>query len=117
MLTEAEERWLELRKNLCTLCEWNLYDNPCVRYGRAGETGKCKGFEPRNVGSDDYRDAAEFEARVAEKLAKSICVVCPENKNGRCTTRQNYAQRADIEACRMRHARIAVEEEIDSEKS
>ena len=116
MLTEAEIEWLERRKNLCSRCGWSLYGNPCIRLGRAGETGKCKGFAPRELGGNDFRDAAEFEARVAEKLAKSICVVCPDNKNGSCQTRQNYPQRADIEACRMRHARIAAEAEMDAPK-
>lgn len=114
MLTEAEIEWLRRRESLCERCG----KKQTCGFPKAGNIVKCSccWFEEKASGNDDYRDAAEFEARVAEKLAKSICVVCPENKNGRCPTRQNYAQRADIEACRMRHARIAVEKEMDSEK-
>lgn len=68
MLTEAELRWVEETRHLCKRCEWNLWDNPCIRYGRLGMEGSCPGFSPRNL-EHDFRDAAEFEARVAAKLA------------------------------------------------
>ena len=94
MLTDAEKEWLE--------------DRDTIQFA----TGNFLHASYLKNERDDYRDAAEFEARVAEKLAKSICVVCPENKNGRCPTRNKHPQRADIEACRMRHARLAAEEEM-----
>ena len=108
MLTEEEKRWLERRKNLCTRCEWNLYDNPCIRYGRAGETGKCKGFESREVGSDDYRDAAEFEARVQKWLMYQCEKVfhCKEVSGGFMPSRETM----------LMFARLAVEEEMESSK-
>lgn len=96
MLTDAEKQWLEDRDAI-QFATGNFLHDPYLKNEY-----------------DDYRDAAEFEARVAEKLAKSICVVCPDNKNGSCQTRQNYPQRADIEACRMRHARIAAEAEMEA---
>lgn len=117
MLTEAEERWLARRKNLCGRCEWNLYGNPCVKYGRAGEIGTCRGFEPREVGSDDYRDAAEFEARVAEKLARDICFRCPDRYNEICPKGIGYFRlKLGIASCGMKHARLAAEEEMESSK-
>lgn len=109
MLTDAEKGWLERRKNLCTRCEWNLYDNPCIRYGRAGETGKCKGFEPREVGSENYRDAAEFESRVSENLARDICFRCPDRYNEICPI--------GIASCGMKHARLAAEAEMDAQSN
>lgn len=123
MLSEQEKEWLERRKNLCGRCFIESYCSIELHHGV--HTEECWNWRPC-VNSDggmqkhafyvDFRDAAEFEARVAEKLAKSICVVCPDNKNGSCQTRQNYPQRADIEACRMRHARIAAEAEMDAPK-
>lgn len=115
MLSEQEKEWLERRKNLCGRCVKRSFCRTGKTHGY--NTEACRFWEiktPNGYINNDFRDAAEFEARVAEKLAKSICVVCSENKNGRFTTRQNYTQRADIEACRMRHARIAVESEAIS---
>lgn len=72
MLDKKTLEWLELRKNLCTRC--------CKRgWCRAGarhnfNTTKCRFFEMPAPGSiirslsEDYRDAAIFEARVAKKL-------------------------------------------------
>ena len=113
MLTEAEIEWLERRKNLCVRCVKRSHCRTGKTHGY--NTESCRFWEiktPNGYINDNFRDAAEFEARVAEKLAKSICVVCPENKNGRCPTRNKHPQRADIEACRMRHARLAAEEEM-----
>lgn len=66
MLTEAELRWVEETRHLCKRCEWCLWDNPCILYGRIGMD--CPGFSPRNL-EHDFRDAAEFEARVAAYIA------------------------------------------------
>ena len=118
MLTETEKEWLERRKNLCTRCEWNLYDNPCIRYGRAGETGKCKGFEPREVGSENYRDAAEFESRVSENLARDICFRCPDRYNEICPKGIGYFRlKLGIASCGMKHARLAAEAEMDAQSN
>lgn len=68
MLTEAELKWIEETRHLCNRCGWNLWNNPCVQYGRMGMEEDCPGFSPRNL-EHDFRDAAEFEARVAAKLA------------------------------------------------
>ena len=109
MLTEEEKRWLERRKNLCTRCEWNLYDNPCIRYGRAGETVTCKGFEPREVGSDDYRDAAVFEARVQKQLMYQYEKVfqCKEVSCGFLPSRETM----------LMFARLAAEAEMDAQSN
>ena len=114
MLTETELKWVKETRHLCNRCEWNLYDNPCVRYGRLGMGERCPGFSPRNL-EHDYRDAAEFEARVAVYLAKSPCLTCPDNP--RNCPRENTPEkgRPFLEACRMKHARIAVEQEMEQE--
>ena len=41
MLTETELKWVKETRHLCNRCEWNLYDNPCVRYGRLGMGEMC----------------------------------------------------------------------------
>jgi hypothetical protein len=76
MLTEEEIKWVEETKHLCNRCEWNLWDNPCIQYGRLGMEESCPGFSPRNL-EHDYRDAAEFEARVAveqEMEQEALCL-------------------------------------------
>ena len=60
----------------------------------------------------NYKDAAEFEARVAVYLAKSPCLTCPSSIYGNCETRKTARGREVIEACRLKHARLAVEEEM-----
>ena len=55
---------------------------------------------------------AEFWQRAAVKLAKSICLECPDNK-GNCPRRGiEQHGREYVEACRMKHARLAVEAEM-----
>lgn len=106
MLTNAEKEWLERRKNLCARCEWNLYGNPCVRYGRAGKTGKCKGFDSRGIGFNDYRDAAELEARVQKWLMYQYENVfqCKDVSGGFMPSRETM----------LMFARLAAEEEMES---
>ena len=58
MLTQQEKDWLERRKNLCSRCEFCLYDNPCVRYGTKGKSGRCEGFWPRNMDGDRPKPCA-----------------------------------------------------------
>lgn len=118
-LSEAEKDWLEERKNICNRCVKSSWCRTGEKHGY--NTESCRFWElkvPNKsilLGSltEDFRDAAEFEARVAVLLAKSICFVCPNNKGGGCSTKNNSSDRACIEACRMRHARLAAEAEMD----
>ena len=66
MLTEQEKKWLEKRNFRCSYC---------IHY-KGGIEGICfwcpdrKKFETSAYSLvPDYRDAAEFEARVAERVA------------------------------------------------
>lgn len=62
----------------------------------------------------DYMDAAEFEARVAEKLATVICAGCEDfNKKNVCPL--TIYQARGICECRMKHARLAVERAMIAE--
>lgn len=59
-------------------------------------------------------DAAEFEARVAVKLATVICGGCEDfNKKNVCPLA--IYQATGIYECRMKHARLAVEQEMIAE--
>ena len=62
---------------------------------------------------DDFHDAAEFEARVAEKLARNICIYCPDALARKsCPSAFEYPRRTG-ESCRLMHARLAAEAEMD----
>lgn len=56
-------------------------------------------------------DAAEFEARVAKKMATVICGECEEfNKKPNCPI--SIYQAHGLYECRMKHARLSVEAEM-----
>lgn len=75
------------------------------------ECVNCRYF-PQTEG--DFRDAAEFEARVSEKLATVICAGCEDfNKKNVCPLA--IYQASGIYECRMKHARLAVEREMIAE--
>ena len=113
MLTEAEKKWLEKRKpptvkpwcttaddNFCSHCK--QYDIDCVPWFR--NTGDC----PTHRGGD-FRDAAEFEARVAKRLL----LLMPCAGVGECV---EPATTLTCDACHLKHARLAVEAEMEKEK-
>lgn len=98
MLTERERKWLKQRDR--NLFSFGLY------------LAFTPGMSPALI---DYRDAAEFEARVAEKLTLEEPCPLPENADlDDCP----YFTEDDGSAfscrwCRLKRARIAVEEEMD----
>jgi hypothetical protein len=127
MLTEAEKKWLEERKpptqkpwtttaddNFCRTCK--KYNIDCVPWFR--NTVDC----PTDQGGH-FRDAAEFEARVAAKLSiredrLTPCILDPNPEtHGECKQwhfywRNSYAVYCGCAACRLKYARLAVEEEM-----
>ena len=118
MLNEKTLEWLKRRKNLCTRC----YKKDWCKTGAKHNfnTTKCRFWEFTAPGRitgmvfEDYRDAAEFEARVAEKLATVICGECEEfNKKPNCP--HTIYQAPGLYECRMKHARLAVEREMIAE--
>lgn len=101
MLTDKEKRWLEFRK---------YRKAPCGE-----ETHHCVGCLVRCGCSltPDLIDAAEFEARVAEKLAGAWAI-------GEDMCFNNHCQLFDkvlCTACYLKNARIAVEQEMDNERN
>jgi hypothetical protein len=123
MLTKAEKKWLERKyaeaveygHYSCPSCKWlGQEDNVCI-------FRRCLIFDPK------WQDAAEFEARVAAKLSiredrLTPCILDPnpethgECKQWRFYWRNSYAVYWGCAACRLKHARLAVEEEMEKER-
>lgn len=102
MLTDKEKRWLEFRK---------YRKAPCGE-----ETHHCVGCLVRCGCSLtlDFIDAAEFEARVAEKLTlKEPCPLPEHAELDDCPYFTEDEESAfSCRWCRLKRARIAVEEEM-----
>ena len=131
MLTEAEKKWLEERKpptkqpykttaddNFCRYCA--RYNTHCTPWFR--DVAYC----PTDKGGD-FTDAAEFEARVAALLSVSENRLTPcltdlnpetrgECKQWRFYWRNSYAVYWGCAACRLKYARLAVEQEMEKEE-
>lgn len=101
MLGEAEKKWLEERT-------WPVWDYFSCRTckGMHEPTMRCI-FGRCPIMTGYYKDAAEFEARVAAKLAFAVqdCGDCDHIEN--CND--------DCERVRLKHARLAVEQEMEAE--
>lgn len=109
MLTEQERKWLKQRDR--NLFSFGLY------------LAFTPGMSPALI---DYRDAAEFEARVAVVAANGAqpCLQydyncpygyagdCPDNCDGNYNRFGTQATR-----CGLKHARLYVEEEMDNERN
>lgn len=63
----------------------------------------------RTEKSDDYKDAAEFEARVARELTNPTGDYMPLCIPDDC----DFHDRHNCRECRLMHARFAVEAEMD----
>lgn len=105
MLTDKEKRWLEGRKHRKAPC--------------GDETHHCVGCMVKCGCSltPDWIDAAEFEARVAEKLTLKEPCPLPENADlDDCPYFIEDEESAfSCRWCRLKRARIAVEEEMDND--
>lgn len=110
MLTEQERKWLTVRKKACARCGKVPFRcsqdqrNACYRAG-------FPLWDKTTVTFESYRDAAEFEARVAARLAGAWAIGEDMCFNNHC---QLFAKDR-CTACYLKNARIAVEEEMDNE--
>lgn len=110
MLTESERAWLKDRRNkaYCRYCRViDLCSNP-----------NASGFKCPLI--PDYKEAAEFEALVAAKLAVNEnvednlkCLGFWATHWADCDVRKNGWNCAD---CYLKAARLAVEEEMDADR-
>nr|DAN10440.1 MAG TPA: hypothetical protein [Caudoviricetes sp.] len=117
MLTKQERKWLEHRDDVCFRCSKNKRTcSPALR-----KICRDIGFPIKDralMKEPDYCDAAEFAERVAAKLTLEEPCPLPENANlSDCP----YFTEDDGSAfscrwCRLKRARIAVEEEMDNGK-
>lgn len=124
MLDKQTIEWLERRKNLCTRCGVKR----CVfSPAQRNVFGWCDFFEVKAPGSktgrlqEDYRDAAEFEARVASKVARffdiETCKMCiyQEDGCGKVKDKDGRRRKRLNEWCVLKRQRLAVEREMIAE--
>lgn len=124
MLTEAEQVWLKHRKKVYPQCLYCVRDmDTCpsrpihlgghIAYSRKGI---CWDYRGEYSLKPDYKDAAEFETRVARRLAKwtrdfrelgpNFCLL--SNIELQC-----WLNHINCIECAMKHARLAVEEDME----
>lgn len=113
MLTKSEKEWLRERKFFplfsCVHCKnKNFYILNKTCFGTDAKS--CIEFLRLIELKYDLRDAAEYEARVAARLASRVgaCpyVTMPMSK---------HCMRTGCVACKLRDARLEVEEEMDAD--
>lgn len=124
----SEEKWLGRRAAnemafdafFCPHCEqFNVERDPYL--------GHCDDDTHCPLANQDFQDAAEFEARVAEKLAKPRKELRPKGCSWYETTEGGHLVRktacpphhdidkcAGFATCSLYHARLAAEAEIDN---
>lgn len=101
MLTDSEKQWLEQRDAMQFLTGTYIAD--FAEYP-LWNTGK------------DWQDAAEFEARVAAKLAEMHQHI--QSWGGVCDECPAYDECSDTPCCKskfLKYARLTVEEEMENE--
>ena len=131
MLTEAEKGWLELR-DFCKALVDRFYCLNCQDFFTDDEAFETVCLNPNNcpITTQDFRDTAEFEARVAALLAKNradgkilrpkSCSWYETTEDGHlvrktaCTPRHDIDKCAGFATCSLYHARLAVEAEMDA---
>lgn len=113
-LSEKEKEWLERRAAnemafdafFCPHCsQFNVERDPYL--------GHCDDDTHCPLANQDFQDAAEFEARVAQRLVQNIswpCYagLCPGGKD------MDWQICPKEEWCHMKYARIAAEAEMDA---
>lgn len=114
-LSEKEKDWLERRKILCThcdlisreICKGEKNKTSCQLWKDYHCNNPVKGYKA----FQDMQDAAEFEARVVEKLLRRTCFNCPDSPDD-CPTSFEHPRRTSKD-CRLKRARLAAEAEMD----
>ena len=109
MLTEQERKWLELRKNVCFRCKKRRQTcSPVIR-----EICQKAGYPIHDLAMvipQDYRDAAEFEARVSRYIAENASELDFSSNNWQFF---DGFKAKSLAWYILREARIIVEEEMD----
>lgn len=109
MLTDKEKRWLEFRKDVCFRCKKRRQTcSPVLR-----EICQKARYPIRDLAMvipPDYRDAAEFEARVSRCIAENASELDMISNNLQFL---DGFKAKSLAWYILREARIAVEEEMD----
>ena len=111
MLTEQERKWLEKRKFRCSYC---------IHYKGAIEDicfwcPDMKKFETSAYSlTPDYRDAAEFEARVSRYIAENASELDFSSNNWQFF---DGFKAKSLAWYILREARIAVEEKMENDRT
>lgn len=126
MLTNSEKLWLKTRDSYehfsCRYCPGLPYYGPFTpAHGRPCARWCFKQKERKACWlASYYEDAAIFEARVAAKLANihfgtEDCAYCSNhiNVNEYCGECKTASTDRKCLACRLKYARLKVEEEMD----
>ena len=113
MLTEKERKWLEERTPVC--CE--LIPPKSFDGKPQSRCPDCKYNQPQgqcSIYHSDYRDAAEFEARVSRYIAENASELDFSSNNWQFF---DGFKAKSLAWYILREARIAVEEEMDNERN
>lgn len=130
MLTEKEKEWLERRKVLCTHCDL-IARGLCQVHNKTScshwDRFHCNNPVKRYKAFQDMQDAAEFEARVAERLAKprkelrpKACSWYEKSADGHlvrktaCPPHHDIDKCAGFATCSLYLARLAAEAEMEA---
>ena len=109
MLTESEKEWLKERVLLpCYFCKYctGYHNQSCNAFEPLSSCWNrlCENFDFEYFDEEVFLDAAEFESRVAAKLADITF----------CTFRDINGLRFEcLPEIRLKYARLSVEEEMD----
>lgn len=120
MLTEADKKWLHRRKKLddhtfCWHCPTGKKGFPCTDW--------LYHLCPTQCSNQDFEDAAEFEARVAAKLAQGVsygelpCGAdpdCPDKGMDKYNTKETPT--LGCRMCVLRAARLEVETKMEESR-
>lgn len=114
MLTEQEREWLERRKNRCNRCARRGYCHFGNEQGFNTET--CRFWEVLNSKGEIlvrnyFRESAEFEARVSEKLAERAFRLSDERDISEAVVNDKMKRGMGWHV--LKKVRLAVEAEMD----
>lgn len=118
MLTKSERTWLRKRKKPCTRCIYSDDEgHTCGLLAMCKEQGYPDGGIVK-IKSYQYKDAAEFEARVAVIALRLGIedVPCAHGMDMFCPAKHFKGQGCG-DWCRMRMAHLQAEEEMDNARS
>lgn len=110
MLTDKDREWLE--KRVIDNGDNDVYCRYCNNRPSIITGGLCAGICPLFPADYQFSDAAEFEARVAAKLARGeFYRPCHSVDVEKCA----YPVEGNCCVCHIKYARFAVEAEMEQE--